>query len=169
MSVSEIVSRASQYPGGITEITGGEPLLQDDVYHLITQLEQDHLVLLESNGSYPIDKVSPRTVIILDVKCPGSGMVGKFHQENISLLFERKQLGAKDEVKFVLNSEDDFFWAKKFIIDHQLDTVASILFSPIKENFPPDRLARLILQHHLPVRLQLQLHTVIWPMSQRGV
>ena len=83
MSLNEIVSRAAHYPGAITEITGGEPLLQEDVYNLITQLEQHHLVLLETNGSYLIDKVSPRTVVILDVKCPDSGVSTSFHSGNI--------------------------------------------------------------------------------------
>jgi len=169
MSVGEITSRASHYPGGMVEITGGEPLLQENVYHLITQLEQHHLVLLETNGSYLIDKVSPNTVVILDVKCPESGASSSFHHGNIEQLLARKQLGAKDEVKFVLNCEEDFLWAKIFIYDNKLDQMANILFSPIQENLSPNKLASLILQHQLPVRLQLQLHTVIWPMTQRGV
>jgi len=168
-SVREIVDRAATYPGVITEITGGEPLLQNGVYELITQLEKNHLVLLETNGACSIKDVSLRTVVIIDVKCPSSGMSGHFHPDNLNLLRRRKESGAKDEIKFVIGDEDDFFWAKNFIHDNKMDQLGGILFSPIRDTFAPERLARLILDHGLAVRLQLQLHTIIWPHAQRGV
>lgn len=169
LAVREIADRAAQYPGVITEITGGEPLLQEGVHELISRLETNHLVLLETNGSCSLEGLSPRTVAIIDVKCPGSGMEGRFHPDNLELLLRRKQLGARDEIKFVLGDEEDFLWAKNFIHDNKVDQLGSILFSPIRATFPPEKLAGLILKHRLAVRLQLQLHTIIWPRITRGV
>ena len=88
---------------------------------------------------------------------------------NINQLGERKKKGSQDEIKFVLSSEDDFHWAIKIINTHKLLEVAPVIFSPVGVLFSPGRLAELILEHQLSVRLQLQLHTILWPDISRGV
>ena len=89
--------------------------------------------------------------------------------DNIEQLFKRAKQGSHDEVKFVLSSEQDFIWAKKITQKHKLDKAVTVLFSPVEGSFEPRRLAELILQYNLPVRLQLQLHRILWPEHDRGV
>ena len=89
--------------------------------------------------------------------------------DNIEQLFKRANQGSHDEVKFVLSSEKDFIWAKKIVQKHKLDKAVTVLFSPVEGSFEPQKLAELILQYNLPVRLQLQLHRILWPEHDRGV
>ena len=170
MEIDEICVWLEQYPGQMVEITGGEPLLQKAVYPLMhALLKQGHEVLLESSGSLNIAKVPEAVRIILDIKCPDSGMATENDWNNLYLLRKRKTFGSQDEIKFVLCSQEDAVWAIQVIEQHNLTNVAPVLFSPVKERWHPEQLAAFILEKRLPVRLQLQLHSQIWPGQNRGV
>ncbi|XCN72643.1 MAG: radical SAM protein [Candidatus Electrothrix aestuarii] len=170
MSTGEVRSWLKDFPGAMVELTGGEPLLQEAVYPLMEELvAEGREVLLETSGSLSIERVPPEVGIILDVKTPGSGMAEQNHWPNLALLEQRRQTGSRDEVKFVLCSPEDVVWAVDIVRQYKLTELVPVLFSPVADRLPPDVLAELILQAQLPVRLQLQLHTQIWPDVQRGV
>ena len=170
MAIADILAWTAQYPGGMVEITGGEPLSQDGVYPLIQALlTADRQVLLETNGSLPLDAVPDAVRIIMDIKCPDSGMAAHNLPENINRLKERNRRQCRDEIKFVLSSEGDFHWARQLVEREQLDRLVPVLFSPVRPLLEPQRLAQLILEHRLNIRLQLQLHTLLWPEQTRGV
>ncbi len=170
MNVDQILAWLEDFPGVMVEITGGEPLLQETVYSLMEQLvTSGREVLLETNGSLSIERVPAEVGVILDLKCPGSGMEDHNEWLNLEMLKTRRETGSRDEIKFVLNSESDFDWASRIVKKHRLAGLVPVLFSPVIDLLAPDRLARLILKEHLPVRLQLQLHTQIWPEITRGV
>ena len=170
MTVDQVISWLEDFPGAMVEITGGEPLLQEAVYPLMDQLIIDgHDVLLETGGSLSIERVPAEVDIILDVKCPGSGMEEKNELRNLEMLQNRRETGSQDEIKFVLSSVSDFTWASRIVKEHGLAELIPVLFSPVINLLPPDVLARLILEEQLPVRLQLQLHSRIWPGINRGV
>lgn len=161
-TIDEIMAQVSAIPVDMVEITGGEPLLQPEIHLLIDRLQAaGKKVLLETNGSFDISGVDPRVQVILDVKTPGSGMAAFNYEPNY------RHLGDNHQLKFVLSSEDDFWWSRDFIRDRLFESV-DILFSPVVERLSASRLAELILQEHLPVRLQLQLHRLIWPEVKRG-
>lgn len=167
--LSKIMAFVNQYPGAMVEITGGEPLLQDNVIPLMeTLVAEQRLVLLETNGSLDISKVPSGVTVIMDIKCPGSGMPESLRPENLTALKEG------DEIKFVLTSRQDYDWAVAFIKDHALtfpsneQAPRSLLFSPVPGKLPPAQLAAWILHDQLPVRLQIQLHKILWPENDRG-
>lgn len=154
----------------MVELTGGEPLKQTGIYALMRALiDAGRQVLLETNGSVPLDKVPDEVGIIMDIKCPGSGMATHNLPENRALLMQRSRKGCRDEIKFVLSSTDDFHWARTMVTQEQLSNSVPVLFSPVHVLFDPVTLAQLLLEHRLPVRLQLQLHTLLWPNQTRGV
>jgi len=170
MERSTILDWIDQYPDTMVEITGGEPLCQNSVYPLFQDLlARNRSVLLETNGSLPICGVPDGVHIIMDVKCPDSGMADHNLAENLDVLRDRQRRGCHDEIKFVLSSENDFHYARKMVIDQQFDQLLPVLFSPVSGGLTPTRLAELLLDHNLAVRLQLQLHTVLWPDRNRGV
>jgi len=170
MTVDQVLSRLENLPGIMVEITGGEPLLQEAVYPLMEQLiAGGREILLETSGSLSIEHVPAEVGVILDLKCPDSGMAEQNEWLNLELLQTRRKTGSRDEIKFVLSSEQDFTWASRIIKEHRLAELVPVLFSPVIPLLPPDSLARLILEEQLPVRLQLQLHTQIWPGADRGV
>ena len=170
MARADILAWTAQYPGSMVEITGGEPLRQDGVYPLmLALLNADRQVLLETNGSLPLDAVPDAVRIIMDIKCPDSGMVAHNLPENINRLRERSRRQCRDEIKFVLSSEGDFHWARQLVEREQLDRLLPVLYSPVRPLLEPQRLAQLILEHRLNIRLQLQLHTLLWPEQSRGV
>ncbi len=148
MSSKDVLHWLDQYPGVLTEITGGEPLLQGSIHPLTVQLKAS---------------------VIMDVKCPGSGMDDKVYWQNLDMLAIRKKMGSSDEIKFVISSEQDFHWAMEKVKEHRLEQLVPVLFSPVIGLIKPNRLAELILTSRLPVRLQLQLHTLLWPGQSRGV
>lgn len=169
LALTEIIAYVDQHPGAMVEITGGEPLLQNNVIPLMERLlAANRLVLLETNGSLDISKVPPGVTVIMDVKCPGSGMSQSFRPENLTAL----RIG--DEIKFVLTSRHDYEWAVSFIRDHDLiptsnaQSAQPLLFSPVPNLLPPAELAEWILHDRLPVRLQAQLHKILWPGIDRG-
>lgn len=169
MALAEILAWTGQYPGTLVEITGGEPLCQP-VYPLMQALiEEGRQVLLETNGSLPLGEVPDAVSIIMDVKCPDSGMAAHNLPENLDLLRERSRRQCRDEIKFVLSSINDFHWARQLVEQDRLDQWLPVLFSPVRSRLDPARLAGLLLDHRLPVRLQLQLHTLLWPDQTRGV
>ena len=170
MELADILAWVAQYPGILVEITGGEPLQQAGVYPLMqTLIEEGCQVLLETNGSLPLDHVPTEVNIIMDIKCPDSGMAAHNLPGNIDFLRQRSQQQGNDEIKFVLSSIADFHWAREMVARERLDQWLPVLFSPVQPLFTPQELARLLLDHRLKVRLQLQLHTLLWPDQTRGV
>lgn len=171
MTLEVILSFVDGYPDALVEITGGEPLLQENVYPLMAELvARGRTVLLETNGSLPIDAVVPEVIVILDIKTPGSGSADSLAGGNIGAAGARnKNIPGSCEIKFVLTSRDDYTWARDLVNQHGLNTSCPTLFSPVKGELSPADLAAWILQDQLAVRLQLQLHTLIWPHLSRGV
>ncbi|MHB8789197.1 MAG: 7-carboxy-7-deazaguanine synthase QueE [Desulfobulbaceae bacterium] len=169
-TIAEILRWLEWYPGVLVEITGGEPLLQKEIYPLLDELlARGWNVLIETNGSLPVAKVPVAAGIILDLKCPDSGMAELTDWGNIPLLAARKKSGGRDEIKFVLSSEADYLWAREIIARYQLAGLAPLLLSPVSGMIAPARLAELMLRDRTPARLQLQLHRLIWPDRERGV
>lgn len=149
----------------LVELTGGEPLLQPDVYELAERLlAENFTVLIETSGERYVGRLPPAVVKIVDVKCPGSGEGGTFNFDNL------KALERKDEIKFVIADERDYLWARDFLGAHRLtEMVDTVIFSPVFGTLEPRHLAKWILRDGLPVRLGLQLHKFIWEPDARGV
>lgn len=146
------------------EVTGGEPLLQPAVYSLMTRLcDEYRTVMLETSGALPIDRVDPRVVRIVDLKCPSSGEAQRNHWPNID------QLRPTDEIKFVVGDREDYLWAREAITRHQLARRCPLLMNPVFERLAPVDLADWVLEDRLPVRVGLQLHKFIWSPTARGV
>ena len=163
-SLEDILSEVEQYDCRLVEITGGEPLAQAEVHQLITALaDRGYTVLIETSGAIDIAPVDRRAILIMDLKCPGSGMEDRNRWSNIALL------KAQDEVKFVLRDRADYDWAVTTVARYNLNDRQRILFSPVFGELEPQLLAEWILTDRLPVRFQLQLHKVIWDPAARGV
>ena len=164
-SIDDVIEVVESYGCQYVEVTGGEPLLQSDVYPLMARLlERGHRVLLETGGHVPIDRVPHDVIKIVDVKCPGSGEAHRMEWDNLD------KLAPHDEVKFVIQDRADFDYAVDVVHRHSLiDRVAAVLFSPVFGKMAPDQLASWILESGLPVRLQLQAHKYIWHPEARGV
>jgi len=170
MDAAAILAWVERTPDVMVEITGGEPLLQVGVYPLMRALiDGGRPVLLETNGSLPLDEVPEQVGIIMDIKCPDSGMAARNLPDNLELLRGRNRRGCRDEIKFVLSSEADFHWARTLIAREHLPPSIPLLFSPVRPLLDPAALAQWLLAYRLPVRLQLQLHTLLWPDRTRGV
>jgi 7-carboxy-7-deazaguanine synthase len=165
MSVDQVVSDVADFECPVVEITGGEPLLQPDVYPLMQQLlDRGHTVLLETGGHRSIANVPTGVVRIVDVKCPASGESGKNDWSNLD------RLTASDEVKFVVQDRTDYEFAKDVIRRYALESrCAAVLMSPVHGVLVARDLASWILADRLPVRLQLQAHKYIWSPDTRGV
>ena len=165
MSIDEVVGEVERHGTPLVEITGGEPLLQRDVYPLMERLlERGHGVLLETGGHVPLDDVPDPVVAVVDVKCPGSGEAGHMHWPNLD------QLSRHDEVKFVIADRADFDYAAGVVGRFTLsERAAAVLFSPVHGELDPATLAGWILEARLPVRLQIQAHKYIWSPEARGV
>jgi len=165
MSVDDVMSAVAQYDCPTVEITGGEPLLQDEVYELMDALlGAGRRVLLETGGHRSIERVPRDVVKIVDVKCPGSGESDKNDWANLD------RLAPHDEVKFVIADRADYEFARQVVRDRDLASrAAAVLFSPVHGVLEPRALSEWVLADRLPVRLQLQLHKYIWSPTQRGV
>jgi 7-carboxy-7-deazaguanine synthase len=163
--LDDVMSAVRSFGCRLVEVTGGEPLLQPDVYPLMERLAGEGFqVLLETGGHLPIDRVPPGIVRIMDVKCPGSGESGKVHWDNLL------HLTARDEVKFVVADRPDYEFASGVVVRHGLaGRVSSVLFSPVHGRLAPADLAAWVLADRLPVRVQLQVHKYIWSPDRRGV
>ncbi|HEY6211254.1 MAG TPA: radical SAM protein [Vicinamibacterales bacterium] len=165
MTVDEVLAEVKRHDCPLVEITGGEPLLQDDVYPLMNRLLADgRRVMLETGGHRPIDRVPAGVAKIVDVKCPGSGEADKNHWPNLDAL------APDDEVKFVVKDRDDYEFARRVIAERGLDARArAVLLSPVHGELDPRTLSEWMLADHLHARLQLQLHKYIWSPTERGV
>ncbi len=164
LTVEQVLEKVRAYKCPLVEITGGEPLLQDDVYPLIDQLlTEGHEVLIETGGSLDVSRLDPRVVKIMDLKAPGSGMVRLNNLENL------QHLDRKDQVKFVVADRRDYEWAKGMMAAQALPERTQVLFSPVFGELHPRELAEWILADRLPARLQIQLHKYLWDPDQRGV
>ncbi len=157
MSIDSVISEVALFSPQYVTVTGGEPLAQINCLLLLTSLcDLGYSVSLETSGALDISRVDTRVSRIVDIKTPGSGEVEKNHWKNMEYLTVR------DELKFVLCDQNDYHWAKQVIHDNKLDQICPILFSPVFQQLDPAALASWILQDQLPVRLQLQLHKLIW-------
>ena len=163
-SMEDILGKVESYGCRLVEITGGEPLAQSEAFPLITKLcERGYDVLIETSGAIDTAAVDTRAHVILDVKCPGSGMSDRMHWPNLD------RLTMKDEAKFVLADRADYEWARQVLEQHELATRCTVLMSPVFGSLDPRQLAEWVLADRLPVRLQLQLHKLIWAPDMRGV
>ena len=180
MSADEVLAEVARLSpsGGLVEITGGEPMLQErELVPLMQQLiDRGYSVLLETSGERPLQNVPKQVIKIVDVKCPDSGEGETFHMENLEALTNR------DEVKFVLSSRTDYDFARSFVETHNLASrVNAILFSPaFRKNatgardsshclLDPQQLAEWMIADNVPARLGLQLHKFIWDPALKGV
>jgi 7-carboxy-7-deazaguanine synthase len=165
MSIEEVLQEVDRYNCPLVEVTGGEPLLQADVYPLMTRLlASGRTVLLETGGHRSIERVPSGVIRIMDIKCPGSGESDKNAWENLA------HLSGGDQVKFVIKDRADYEYARDVVTREALPKrVAAVLFSPVHGVLASRDLAEWILADRLPVRLQLQAHKFIWSPDTRGV
>jgi len=164
MSLPEILKAVDAFHVPLVELTGGEPLLQTESLELLKTLcDRNYTVLLETSGSLDISKIDPRVIIVMDLKCPSSGEMESMLWENINAL------RSKDEVKFVVGDERDFYWALNVVRKHRLDTKCTVLYSCVFETLQPSLLAEWILKERAPGRMQLQQHKYIWDPLKRKV
>jgi 7-carboxy-7-deazaguanine synthase len=165
MSIDEVMAAVESFGTPMVEVTGGEPLLQPDVYPLMERLlASGRTVLLETGGHRSIERVPGGVVRIMDVKCPGSGESAQMDWENL------RRLQPRDQVKFVIKDREDYEYAREIVRRENLsERVAAVLFSPVHGVMDARPLAEWILKDRLPVRLQLQAHKYIWSPETRGV
>lgn len=164
MTMDEIVEQVRAFDCRLVEVTGGEPLSQPGSLALLTRLCNDGFeVLLETSGAIDTAAVDLRVQVILDVKCPGSGMTDRMHWPNLD------RLSSKDEAKFVIKDRVDYEWAREVVCRRDLSTRCTVLFSPVFGEGDPRQLAEWVLADRLPVRFQLQMHKYIWAPDMRGV
>ncbi|MGH9310391.1 MAG: radical SAM protein [Vicinamibacterales bacterium] len=165
MSLDEVLVQVDAYDCDLVEITGGEPLLQQEVYPLMERLiESGRTVMVETGGHMSIERVPAPVIRIVDVKCPGSGEAHRNHWANL------QYLSPHDEVKFVIKDRGDYDYAREVVARHALARrVSAVLFSPVHGVLDAKELAAWILADRLDVRLQLQAHKFIWGADVRGV
>jgi 7-carboxy-7-deazaguanine synthase len=163
--LDEVLDAVEHFDCPLVEVTGGEPLLQEDVYPLMQALvDRGKTVLLETGGHRSTARVPAPVVTILDVKCPGSGEADRMDWTNLD------RLRPHDEVKFVIKDRADYEYARDVIARHGLERrAAAIHLSPVHGALDPKSLSEWVLADHLPVRVQLQLHKFIWSPDTRGV
>jgi 7-carboxy-7-deazaguanine synthase len=164
-SLDEVLAEVDGYDCPLVEVTGGEPLLQEEVYPLLAGLlERGRTVLIETGGHRSTERVPEPVITILDVKCPGSGEAHRNDWSNLA------RLRPHDEVKFVITDRADYEYARDVIERHGLqDRAAALLFSPAHGVLSPRQLSEWVLADRLPVRVQLQVHKYIWDPNTRGV
>ena len=162
-SIPEILASVAQYPTRHVTVTGGEPLAQKACTELLTALcDAGKDVTLETSGALDITRVDPRVARIVDIKTPGSGEVDRNLWSNLELLTPR------DELKFVLTSEDDYLWAKRLLLERRLSELCPLLFSAAWGQLDSAMLAEWMLRDGLEARLQMQLHKLLWGREARG-
>lgn len=163
-SQDEVAAVVRSFGIGLVELTGGEPLLQEEALSLAKRLlDEGCAVLIETNGSVSIREVDPRAVVIMDIKTPKSGMFSRMDLANLG------RLKSRDEVKFVIADREDYGWSREFVREHRLAEKCTVLFAPAFGALKPRDLARWIIADRLPVRLNLQLHKYIFGPEERGV
>lgn len=163
--LDNVLEQVEKLDCALVEVTGGEPLLQEDVYPLMQGLiDRGRTVLLETGGHRSTARVPEPVITILDVKCPGSGESAKNNWSNL------ERLRAHDEVKFVVKDRADYEYARDVIARYQLASrAAAVHLSPVHGVMHPRTLSEWVLEDNLPVRVQLQLHKYIWDPATRGV
>jgi 7-carboxy-7-deazaguanine synthase len=160
----QVLARIASYPARLVEVTGGEPLEQQEVYPLMDALlREGYTVMLETGGHVSVENVPESVIKIIDVKTPGSREGETFHMENLELA------APHDEYKFVITSRADYEWSRDFLLRKLEHRANPVLFSPSHDELPAKDLAAWILEDNLPVRLQLQAHKYIWGADVRGV
>lgn len=163
-SVDDVLAEVRAHGCNLVEVTGGEPLAQANTIQLLGRLcAEGFTVLLETSGAVDTATVDPLVHIILDVKCPGSGMMERMHWPNV------QRLRPQDEAKFVIQDRADYEWAKEVVARYGLTDRCPVLFSPVFGTLNPHQLAEWLLADRLPIRFQLQLHKYIWAPDMRGV
>lgn len=164
MSLDDIMQRVASYGCKLVEITGGEPMLQKEIYELCDRLlAAEYTVLIETGGSLDLSKLDPRVIKIVDLKCPGSGEVGKNYWPNLDIL------QPQDQIKFVIKDRADYDWTLQVIRQYRLDTRFHLLFSPVFGIMELRPLAEWMLADRVKAQLQVQLHKFIWSPEMRGV
>jgi 7-carboxy-7-deazaguanine synthase len=157
MSIEEILREVDRHETRLVELTGGEPLEQEEVYPLLSRLaDSGREVLVETGGHVPIARVDPRAVVVLDVKAPGSGMERANCEENLEALRPR------DEVKIVVADRRDFDWALALVRRRDLDRLHTVTFSPAWGVLEPGPLAEWVLESRRTIRLGLPIHKLLW-------
>ena len=157
MTLQEIMGEVQRYSTRYVTVTGGEPLAQKNCLPLLRILcDSSYHVSLETSGALDVSAVDKRVMKILDIKAPASGEAEKNLWSNLDLL------NAHDEIKFVLSDEADYLWARKILLEQNLAAKCAVLFSPAQGQLQPAELADWILRDALPVRLQVQLHKLLW-------
>lgn len=160
MSLDQVLQTVAEYSAKFITVTGGEPLAQKNCLPLLSRLCDSYTVSLETSGAMDISEVDPRVIKIVDVKTPGSMEVSKNRYENFQYLSQQ------DQLKFVICNEADYQWSKEIIEKFQLSSLCHLLFSPSYSELNLRDLAEWILKDNLPVRLQVQLHKIIWGNEQ---
>ncbi len=164
MSPDAVMKEVERHGCGFVTVTGGEPLVQDEVYPLMARLaDAGYDTQVETSGAVDVSRVDPRVRIILDVKTPGSGESGAMDWDNL----ERLRPG--DEVKFVIAGRDDYVWSRDLLVTRRLPAGVVVLMSPVHGTLDPRDLAEWIKSDRVAVRLQLQIHKYIWGPDRRGV
>ncbi|MEE9448445.1 MAG: radical SAM protein [Ignavibacteriaceae bacterium] len=164
ISLDEIIEEVKKYNCKLVEVTGGEPLMQDESIKLMKKLcDEDFDVMLETAGNMPIKNVDKRVKIIMDLKCPSSEMMDKNLYENVD------HLKKDDEVKFVIGNREDYNWMKEIISKYDLQNKCTLLASVVFGTLDPLTLVNWILEDKLDVRFQLQMHKYIWHPETKGV
>jgi 7-carboxy-7-deazaguanine synthase len=162
-SIDQVVADVRPHPSRLLCLTGGEPLAQPEAFSLVRRLlDEGWEVIVETSGHVSLARLDPRAVAVMDVKAPGSGESGKMDWANLD------RLRAKDEVKLVLAGREDYEWARRLVREQRLAERCTVLFAPVHGLLDPGSLGRWILEDGLPVRLQLQLHKILWPEARRG-
>jgi len=155
--IDQILAEVAGHQARHVCVTGGEPLAQKRCLDLLERLcDEGYAVSLETSGALDVSAVDPRVVKVMDLKAPGSGESARNMWSNLD------SIGAADQIKFVLANRVDYEWACAVIREHGLVARCEILFSPVYAKLAPRELAQWILQDHLPVRMQLQLHKLLW-------
>lgn len=164
MEMDDVIARVLSYECPVVELTGGEPLLQEEALALMTKLADRGLtVLLETSGAHDVSRVDPRVHVIMDIKCPASGEAARNRWENLAVL------KPSDQIKLVIASKDDFDWAIDRVREHRLDERFTVLVSAAFGHVKPVDLATWLVESKTRARMQLQLHKYIWPPDARGV
>jgi 7-carboxy-7-deazaguanine synthase len=164
ISLDDIMKKVESYGCQLVEITGGEPMLQKEIYELCDRLlAANHTVLIETGGSLDLSQLDPRVIKIVDLKCPGSGEAERNYWPNLEILQPH------DQIKFVIKDRRDYEWALAVIRKHCLEARFHLLLSPVFGEMKLRPLAEWMLADRVKAQLQVQLHKFIWPPEMRGV
>ena len=169
-TLDELVAKCDEIGTRLVEITGGEPLIHRNAFVLTRMLlDRGYMVLVETSGAVDVAPLDPRAHKIMDLKCPGSG------EESRNLWSNLEHLTERDEIKFVIKDRTDYEWARDVVRNRgladmkQAGKLREILFSPVWDSIEFQEMAQWVLDDHLPVRYQIQLHKVIWGANVPGV